>query len=484
MLKKIKHFFFTNTGDKQTVIKNTVWLFAGEASSRLLKFGLIVYAARLLGASGWGVFAYALSVGSLIGIFSDIGIGGLITRETSQKNENYNSYISTALFIKVFLLLVSVILMFFISPSISKIPEAHILFPAIAALFLFDSLRELLFSFNRAFEKMEWETIVKTITNGAILVLGILLLIMRPEPVSIAIAYALGSAIGFISMLIIMRPHLKKMLGKVDRKLIMPIIVTVWPFALIALTGTIMTNTDIYMLGIWKDPNEIGWYAAAGRLYQFVLIIPAMIATAVFPLVSRLAQKDNEKFSFILEKGISLVMMAGIPIAFGGIILAPEIILLIFGDTYIQAVPIMRILFINLLVSFPYILLSNAIFTFNKQRSLIIAFGAGVIANIVLNFFLIEKFGAAGSAAATLASSTAVTILIWQKMKSINHFEVFPKLTKVFCATICMCLLVLVLKYTGVHFIINIFISSAAYIAALYLLKEPLYSDIRSSLKL
>ena len=35
------------------------------------------------------------------------------------------------------------------------------------------------------------------------------------------------------------------------------------PFAIVTLIGTIMGNTDIYMLGLWKTPEAIGIYSAA-----------------------------------------------------------------------------------------------------------------------------------------------------------------------------------------------------------------------------
>ena len=84
-MEKLKTFFLRNTNTGQTIIKNTFWLFSSEISGRLLKMGLIIYAARVLGSSGWGVFSYAISVASLLTMFADIGISDLIIREITQK---------------------------------------------------------------------------------------------------------------------------------------------------------------------------------------------------------------------------------------------------------------------------------------------------------------------------------------------------------------------------------------------------------------
>ncbi|MCL5004783.1 MAG: hypothetical protein M1170_02470, partial [Patescibacteria group bacterium] len=61
MLQKIKSFLFENKTTRQTIAKNTFWLFFGEISSRVLRAAIVIYAARVLGADGWGVFSYAIT---------------------------------------------------------------------------------------------------------------------------------------------------------------------------------------------------------------------------------------------------------------------------------------------------------------------------------------------------------------------------------------------------------------------------------------
>ena len=134
----IKEFLFKNTTNKQTFAKNTFWLGASEVSGRLLKMGLIIYAARVLGADGWGTFSYALSVASLLMIFSDIGLGGLITREIVQEKDGHVNFISTAIFLKNIVLVASLVLVIVICPIISNIPSANTLFPLVAVIFLFE----------------------------------------------------------------------------------------------------------------------------------------------------------------------------------------------------------------------------------------------------------------------------------------------------------------------------------------------------------
>jgi len=195
--------------------------------------------------------------------------------------------------------------------------------------------------------------------------------------------------------------------------------------------------------------------------------------------MSRLANSDNTQFRTTLEKTLSLIMFAGIPISLGGIILADQLIPLIFGQDYLGAIPILRVLMLMLLSSFPLVLLSNAIFAYNRQKNLAPAYLLGIFANILFNLLLIPEFGAVGAAIATLASTATITIFIWRKLKRISNFEIIPRLKKSFVATIIMIFFIFTLKYFGVHVVLNIIISSIIYFSVLLLLKESIFKDIK-----
>lgn len=478
-METLKKFFFQNINTRQTIIKNTFWLFAGEASGRLLKMGLIIYAARKLGANGWGIFAYTLSTASLLMTFSDMGIGSLITRDATQKKSNYQVFISAALLLKIIILSVSIILVIFISPFISNIKEANILFPLVGLIFLFDSIREMGFAINRILEKMEREMVVKVILNFIILILGIILININPLPISIAIAYAVGSAVSVVLIVIILWKNISEYITRTNFKTLKLVIKTTIPLAIVTLIGSIMANTDIYMLGIWRTPEDIGIYSVAQRFYQFILIIPSMLATVTLPLMARLANYDDEKFKNIIETILHVFMALIIPIALGGVILASQIIPLVFGIEYMEAIPVLQILMVMLLASCPLILLINAIFVYNQQKKLVLINIGGVIVNIFLNFLLVPKFGVTGAAFATLVSSAFITVIVWHKMKKINNFEILPSLKNLFLPIASMVIAILLLKYTGIPVLLNITISGLVYLFIIFLKEKSIIKEIK-----
>ena len=69
----VKTLLFDNQTVKQTIFKNTFWLATAIGASKFLKFILFIYVARILGATEYGKFTFALAFVGLFVIFSDLG---------------------------------------------------------------------------------------------------------------------------------------------------------------------------------------------------------------------------------------------------------------------------------------------------------------------------------------------------------------------------------------------------------------------------
>lgn len=478
MISRIRTFLFDHSSAKQIAAKNTVWMFLAEAVSRLAKMALVIFAARMLGTEGWGAFSYALSLGSLLMLFSDAGLTPLIIREAVQEKEGYRSFISTALGIKSVMTILSTLLVVVVGPHLSHIESAGSLFPFIAAILFFDVVRDLGFTLNRPTDRMEREMTAKTLMSIATLGLGFAFFTVTPTPVSLALAYTGGGAIGAIAIWAIIRTDVRRYFGPIKQEMIRHVLGLAWPLALVTVFGQLLANIDVYMLGIWRDAGEIGLYTSAQRIQIFTLIIPTMIATSVFSVFSRRIESDAKGFAFALKKTLGAVMLVALPISAGGILLAPKLITLFFGAAYVAAAPMLSVLMLMLLAAFPLLVLSNAVVAQDKQRTLALSHIAGIGANIALNWILIPRYGAIGAAVATLVSTSLITSIVWKKLVSVTAFPIMPKLSRALVATACMIILVLILEHFGIGLIPIILTATLVYGALLFLLKEPVTREI------
>src|SRR3989338_9975188 len=205
MINKLKKLLFKNNDAKQTIAKNIFWLGFGQLVSRFIRAFIIIYAARLLGPSEYGVFSYALGLAGFFTIFADIGINYTLTREIAQKPKETNQYFATSFLMKIFLLLVTAVLIVFVAPYFSKIEVAKILFPFVAIIVVFDNIREFVNSFFRAKEKMEIEALLTFVTNVSIALFGFIILKYFQTSKALTIAYALSTSIGSLMGIYILR---------------------------------------------------------------------------------------------------------------------------------------------------------------------------------------------------------------------------------------------------------------------------------------
>jgi len=482
-MTKLRSFLFQNQSTSQTIAKNTLWLSASHIFGRLIKAGLLIYAARLLGTSGYGVFSYTMSILVLFSIFADTGIGALVTRNISMTDKIHKSFLATSLAIKLSFILLSSLAILFIAPLFTKITEVLALLPIIALLIAIDGIRDFILAINRGKQKMEVEAAIHTLTNISIVIAGIAALTIFTTSKALLVAYAIGSGAGLLIALFILGGYLSGIWRAFDKRLVIKIIRDAWPFALLGLLGVVMINTDIIMLGFFRDISEVGLYSAAQKPVQVLYVIPGILAAAFLPAITKLVNKNDKKLRDILEQVIATTLMLGLPIALGGIVLGRKLMNLLYGATYLDATLSFQILLVTIIIVFPTVIIANAVFAYDKQRNFIGLLLLGVAGNVLFNLLLIPKYGIDGSAIATIGAELVASTFIWIKMKKINHFQVFHYLKKIIPAAVVMAGFTMLMQVVGVNILINILVSALIYFGILKLLKETLITSLTNIAK-
>ena len=470
MFAKIKLFLLSNQNINQTLAKNTFWLGFGEITSRLLKTIIIFYAIRILGASGWGTFSYAISLCGLFMIFSDFGISSILTRELAKPETNKENYISTSFLIKILLNILIFIIIIFTAPVFSKDIIATHIIPIVALIMIFDGMREFIFAINRSLEKMEAEAVLKIVTNVLLIIITYIFLVGSATVTSLALGYMAGSLAGLIVTLFIFRKHLKNIFQGFSTDLIKPLITTAWPFAFFAILGSIMANTDTVMLGLMKDTTEVGFYATSQRIIAFLFILPGLIASSLLPTLTKQIN-DKEKIKNVVNSSIKIIYMIAIPLTLGGLIIGDSLIVKLFGAEYGPATRMLQIALISILFVFPALIFNNIIFVFNKHKSVIKIFLIGTILNVLMNIILIPKYGGIGSSIATLISQILIMILIQKELSKLIKVNLFSGSLKLIVASIIMSIMLYFLRITDVNIWASIS-SVILYFSILIIMKE------------
>src|SRR3989344_4317147 len=350
-------------------------------------------------------------------------------REASRSVELRQKYLATAFAIKTTLLVVLIAAFLLLAPLLTGLPEVLALLPVVAALTAFDSLRDLASSIARATERLALEAFVNVFPTPAIVSLVVVFLLASPTSLSLAFAYALGSALGLIAYGIVLRDYFLALLRAFSRELVKPILVSAWPFGLLGLMGAVMINTDVIMVSFFRSIEEVGFYSAAQKPAQLLYILPGLLAVPLFPAMSRLAKEGAAQLRGIFEKAMHAMLAAALPLSIGGVLYAPAIINLLYGQEYAAGTETFRIL---------------------------------------------------GAAWSTVLVNIIISISAWRKLKGIMPFAILPRLPKTALAGVAMTGAAAVLYALGVPSFPAMAATGLAYPLTLVLLRDPLVFELRS----
>lgn len=193
------------------------------------------------------------------------------------------------------------------------------------------------------------------------------------------------------------------------RRHLKPILVL---FALSVAT-TIYTHLDVVMLRFYKSNQDVGYYDAAIKVKNLLVIFSTSLGTVLLPRISyHVKQGQMAESRRLIRKSFHFVLLTALPLCVYFTIMAQESVLLLFGQAYQGTIAPMQVLMPAVL----FIGLTNVIgiqilVPFGREKLVVYSTCGGALVDIVLNAFLIPIYGATGAAIGTLAAELAVLIM-------------------------------------------------------------------------
>jgi O-antigen/teichoic acid export membrane protein len=402
-----KEVLFKNKSPRQIVLKNTFWLSLGQFFTRLFKFFLVVFAARILGPEGWGSFQYVLSIVSMFFIFSDWGVGNLLIRDYQQK-EDFKERIRTGSLIRESLAFLSLIVTL-IASLIFENPNFRKTFIILAFFLFLGNLRDYILNFFQAIQKMEKQFIVTFIESLLTLIFGIIFLLTLKNFVSFAFAYLFGIFFSFILAILLAKNFLIYLKPKINHEFIKYYLINGLPLALFGMLGFVFFTTDQIILGKLKGVEAVGYYSIATRIVLILVTFPSLFLASLFPQLA-LSVSNKERLKNIFKKSILFIFLMSF-LLFVFILIFADFLPLLFGQKYIPSIQPLKLLSLILLLLPLTNLFDNFLFSINKQwQDFSITLFCALL-NVALNFLLIPQYSIFGAIYATLISQFINLIL-------------------------------------------------------------------------
>jgi O-antigen/teichoic acid export membrane protein len=176
------------------------------------------------------------------------------------------------------------------------------------------------------------------------------------------------------------------------------------------LFAMLATRIDLALIGAFSDAMGLGLYSAAQKVIGLMTVAVVSYSSVLFiemsaaPSPASLSVKRKEAFAIVIAVVIGIGIAA---------LLADPLIPLLFGDKFIGAVPVFRIMCLGLafvVAAFPT---NGTLFARNRSFAFPVMSGISIAVLVPANVILVPSYGPVGAAVAyTLGTAAAFLVSV------------------------------------------------------------------------
>lgn len=431
---------------KKSVVKNYIYNLIYQILVLILPLITTPYLSRVLGAEGIGVYSYTISIVTYFTLFGSLGIAMYAQREIAyvQDDKEKRSRIFWEIFsLRTITLAISMIIFYFVFARTGEYSTYYkvLLLEILAVVFDVSAFFQGMEEFKKIIRR---NLIVKCISIACIF-----LFIKQPSDLyKYMLIYVLSNFVGNISLWF----YLPKYIKQIELKTLnlfqhfKPTIILFIP----QIATQIYTVLDKTMLGtLIIEKAEVGYYEQSQKIVKMLLTIITSLGTVMLPrIANKFANGKEEEIKKSIRYSFNFVYLLSIPMVFGLIAVAKDLVPWFLGEEFTKAIYIMYVIApIILWIGLSNVIGMQYLLPTKKQKQYTISVIAGAIVNFILNFILIPKFMAVGAAIGSVVAELVVTsIQLYCIKKEFGLKDVLAMSIKYLIAGLLMFVVILLLN--------------------------------------
>lgn len=329
----------------ERTLSGFVWMFSGSMAGAVLQLIVTMILARLLSPADFGLLSAALIIIYFSEIFSSLGIGSALV----QRKELEARHIDTGFTVNLALTAFLTILVFCVAPTISalyRIPELTNVLRLLALVFPIrglGALSEALLKRTGRFRPLATIDFLSYIVGYV--VVGIPLAWIGYGVWALVFA-TLSQAFLRTLFLFVYLPTTLRL--RFDRLAFKELIGFGGGFTTTVLVNYFARQGDNFVVGRWLGAEALGFY---GKAYSLMTLptkeFSKIIDDVLFPVLAQV-QEDRTKLAYAYQRGIGVISIIVVPASVFAIILAPELIRVVYGPQWEQAIRPFQILCLSM----------------------------------------------------------------------------------------------------------------------------------------
>lgn len=446
---------------------------------------LMLFLPRYLGPVGYGRLYLAQSIAVILGLVVEFGGSNSIPKAVARDRADVGHILVNAVSIRLLLWVVSFAAMMSYVFFIDYPYEVRMIVLVFGLSLIVSMVSNVLFGCFQGLELIKYPSYSGMASSVFVTGVGVVALLKGTGPIGFSIVMTGGVVIGAVVNAVFLYrivPSLPKREWGASLALLKDGI----PYFLNSIFSTIYYRIDGVMLSLMTAEVVVGWYGASFRFFDAVMIIPNILAVAVFPVFSRVWGKDADQVLRTTQKSLDFISIVGIPLSVLICAYSRQIIGMFYGlGGYEPSVLTLQVLSIGMLLVYVDFVLSSMVFAADKQKKMSMNSLAAIFVKVGLNLLLIPytqthlQNGGVGAAIAT--ALTEVFIMV--RMIMLLPKELFARIHwrvqwKVFLAGTTMFGGILLLGMVRLPWIGQAVAASVIYVAMLLSLKTLDRTDL------
>ena len=332
----------------QTVFRNSAWGFAAQFAIKLLSFAFSVLIIRRLGDGVYGQYAAVLAYGMIFAFVCDLGLSPYAVREVARYREanappeTINRLFSSMLVLRLLLSVAASVLLIG-TVWLSGQPREMLLAVSLCAIGYFTySIHGTSEAFLSGYERLDLAAGTKVLSQLVFVLGGGATLLLWNNYLGLVVASQLGIAL----MALVAWRAVRRLgvgWGTVAIRNWPALLRISLPFGIIGFTLGLSYKFDTLLLSQTRTDQEVGYYNAAYNLVFSAVIFSNVINTSLYPSLARHAVGNPHALGPIFGRSLRYLLIAALPVAVGGCLLAPELVDFLYGPDFAPAAEALRI---------------------------------------------------------------------------------------------------------------------------------------------
>lgn len=186
------------------------------------------------------------------------------------------------------------------------------------------------------------------------------------------------------------------------------------PVAIATVLGVLYLRLLVVLMSLVEaNENEIGYFVTSTRVFEVIGGLPFLIAAVVLPVLTVVARDDRERLAYMTGRITQVMAFGGVLIALGLWTLAEPLVVLLGGEEYRPAAPVLQIQCFAAITVFVIAGWQPTLFGLGRVRASAVAIGVGLVAVITAGLILIPPHGATGAAIAAVVGDLVLCLAVY-----------------------------------------------------------------------